>query len=94
MPAPDVSPLASQIIAKTPELLRKLTKYRDENMEAEVHCNSLEAEISRVKECIDAQKLLRQNMEKQDTNKNVLSDSDNEGVKANSGDREASAASE
>ncbi len=63
MPAQDVSPLASQIIAKTPELLRKLTKYRDENMEVEVHCNSLEAEISRVKESIDAQKLLRQNME-------------------------------
>lgn len=52
----DVSPLASNIIAKIPDLLGRIQKYNFQNEELKLRCHSLEVEIGLTKGRIDAEK--------------------------------------
>ncbi|PBK71585.1 hypothetical protein ARMSODRAFT_1016601 [Armillaria solidipes] len=59
---PDISPLASDIINKIPDLLHKLDRYLDQNRRLVVQCDNLEAEIALVAARLDTQRQIRQRM--------------------------------
>lgn len=59
---PDISPLASDIINKIPDLLHKLDRYLDQNGKLVVQCDNLEAEIALVAARLEAQRRIRQRM--------------------------------
>ncbi|KAK0201064.1 hypothetical protein DFS33DRAFT_1387001 [Desarmillaria ectypa] len=58
----DVSPLASDIINKTPDLLHKLNRYLDQNGKFIVQCENLEAEIALVTARLETQRQIRERM--------------------------------
>ncbi len=59
---PDISPLASDIINKIPDLLHKLNRYLDQNGRLVVQCDNLEAEIALIAARLETQRQIRQRM--------------------------------